>query len=165
MLQVILTIVSLLGYYLNCKRIRICFILWIMCNIGLMYMDFCANSYDRMVFNIAQIGIGLFGFINWGKRKRTNKKESKYKALLNKVGTLNIVLVCVGLFFVWFNWRMLVMFKEQGAIPETYACAVIAATIGECGICGWIRTSKNKKQEREWSKEDQRDLLNGNEEG
>ena len=41
-------------------------------------------------------------------------------------------------------------------MPETYACAVVAATIGECGICGWIRTNKDKKQDRKWQKEDER---------
>ena len=41
-------------------------------------------------------------------------------------------------------------------MPETYACAVVAATIGECGICGWIRTNKDKKQDLKWQKEDER---------
>ena len=80
--------------------------------------------------------------------------DKKFKKWLDKVGTLNIILFCVGLFFVWFNYQMLELFKLCGAIPETYACAVIAATIGECGVCGWIRTSKDKKQAHEWSKED-----------
>lgn len=66
-----------------------------------------------------------------------------------KIGTLNIILFIVGAFFVWFNWQMLCIFREYGAIPESYACAVIAATIGECGICGWIRTTKDKKQSKE----------------
>lgn len=65
--------------------------------------------------------------------------------------------MCVGLFFIWFNYQMISMFKVQGMIPETYACAVIAATIGECGICGWIRTNKDRKQQRQWDKEDQKE--------
>lgn len=80
----------------------------------------------------------------------------KLKERIAKIGTLNIVLICVGLFFVWFNYQMLEMFKLVGSIPETYACAVIAATIGECGICGWIRTNKDKKQQRDWDKEDRK---------
>lgn len=81
----------------------------------------------------------------------------KLKELVGKIGTLNIVLVCVGLFFVWFNCQMLEMFKMFGSIPETYACAVITATIGEAGICGWIRTNKDKRQDRKWAKEDQKE--------
>lgn len=81
----------------------------------------------------------------------------KLKEWLGKIGTLNIVLICVGAFFVWFNYQMLEIFKTFGSIPETYACAVIAATIGEAGICGWIRTTKDKKREREWKKEDQKE--------
>lgn len=73
---------------------------------------------------------------------------------IKRMGTLNRILILVGVFFIWFNWQMLCIFREQGMIPETYACAVIAATIGECGICGWIRTNKDRKRERQWEQED-----------
>lgn len=81
----------------------------------------------------------------------------RIKAALGKIGTLNLVLIVVGAFFVWFNWQMIQMFRECGAIPETYACAVITATIGECGICGWIRTNKDRKRERDWEKQDEKE--------
>jgi RsiW-degrading membrane proteinase PrsW (M82 family) len=73
----------------------------------------------------------------------------KMKLLIGKIGTLNLILIIVGVFFLWFNWEMLEIFKEKDAIPETYACAVITATIGECGICGWIKTTKEKNKEKE----------------
>lgn len=59
--------------------------------------------------------------------------------------------------FVWFNWQMILVFREYGSMPETYACAVVAATIGECGICGWIRTNKDKRLDRKWQKEDEKE--------
>ncbi len=102
------------------------------------------------------------------KARRKRKRKSIFKKIkewFGKIGTLNIVLICVGLFFVWFNYQMLEMFKLCGAIPETYACAVIAATIGECGICGWIRTNKDKRMQREWDKEDQKEMKSNNMEG
>lgn len=77
----------------------------------------------------------------------------KMKLLIGKIGTLNLILIIVGVFFLWFNWEMLEIFKEKDAIPETYACAVVTATIGECGICGWIKTTKEKNKEKE-EKED-----------
>ena len=81
----------------------------------------------------------------------------KVKSFFAKVGTLNIILFIVGAFFVWFNWQMIVVFRECGAIPETYACTVVGSVIGECGICGWIRTSKDRRREREWEKEDRKE--------
>ena len=89
------------------------------------------------------------------KKKRIGLTK-RIKMRIEKIGTLNIVLMIVGAFFVWFNWQMIVTYRIQGAIPETYACAVIAATIGECGICGWIRTTKNRQREREWELEDKK---------
>lgn len=78
----------------------------------------------------------------------------KLKAAIGKIGTLNLILILVGVFFLLFNWQMLKIYRECGSIPETYACAVIAATIGECGICGWIRTNKDRKREHRWEQEE-----------
>lgn len=90
--------------------------------------------------------------------KNRSKKEfhplKKLKEILIKIGTLNLILILVGAFFVWFNWQMLDLFRQYGNIPETYACAVIAATIGECGICGWIRTNKDRNREHQWEQEE-----------
>lgn len=85
------------------------------------------------------------------------KRLKKIVTTVKKVGTLNLVLILVGTFFVWFNWQMILVFRECGSMPETYACAVVAATIGECGICGWIRTNKDKRQDREWQKQDEKE--------
>lgn len=91
------------------------------------------------------------------------KKIKKIVSAIKKVGTLNIVLMLVGAFFIWFNWQMILVFRECGSMPETYACAVVAATIGECGICGWIRTNKDKQQDRKWQKQDEKEGREQNE--
>ena len=88
------------------------------------------------------------------KKQKGFHPLKKLKESIGKIGTLNIVLILVGAFFVWFNWQMLETFRLYGSIPETYACAVITATIGECGICGWIRTNKDRKREHQWEKEE-----------
>lgn len=91
------------------------------------------------------------------------KRLKKIVTTVKKVGTLNLVLILVGTFFVWFNWQMILVFRECGSMPETYACAVVAATIGECGICGWIRTNKDKQQDRKWQKQDEKEGREQNE--
>lgn len=91
------------------------------------------------------------------RKRKTFHPLKKLREVAGKIGTLNLVLILVGAFFVWFNWQMLITFREYGSIPETYACAVIASTIGECGICGWIRTNKDRSRERMWEKEDEKE--------
>lgn len=92
----------------------------------------------------------------WHRRSPISLKTI-YAATLGKIGTLNLILILVGAFFVWFNAQMLDIFRVYGAIPETYACAVITATIGECGICGWIRTNKDRKREHDWERADKKE--------
>lgn len=88
------------------------------------------------------------------KKNRDFHPLKKIKKLVKKVGTLNLVLLLMFTFFIWFNWQMLCIFRECAAIPETYACAVVAATIGEAGICGWIRTTKDRSREHKWELEE-----------
>lgn len=93
-----------------------------------------------------------------GKRLQ-KKKQPWYRPLqraYRKVGTLNLILVVMFVFFLWFNWQMISLYRETNSIPETYAVAVIGATIGEAGICGWIRTRKMRTQERKWEKQDKK---------
>ena len=70
-----------------------------------------------------------------------------------KIKTLDIVLICVFGYLIYLNWQMLEVFREFGSAPETAWCALIAALIKECGICGWIKTSKERNQKREDTEE------------
>lgn len=88
------------------------------------------------------------------KKRRQFYPLKKIKEVARRIGTLNLILILVGAFFVWFNLQMLCIFREQSTIPESYACAVVAATIGECGICGWIRTNKDRRREHQWEQEE-----------
>ena len=85
---------------------------------------------------------------------RAKRAARRIRAAVKAAGTLNIILAVVAVFFAWFNWQMMCIYRDCGSIPETYACAVVAATIGECGICGWIRTTKDRRRDRKWELED-----------
>ena len=41
------------------------------------------------------------------------------KERIKKIGTLNLILILVGAFFIWFNAQMLNIFRMYGAIPES----------------------------------------------
>ena len=49
--------------------------------------------------------------------------------------------------------------RKYGALHCVFpaGCAVIAATIGEAGICGWIRTTKDRKREHDWERADRKE--------
>ncbi len=93
----------------------------------------------------------MFAFIKKRRKRRRKKNVAK-----KKIGTLNIVLICIFVYTAYLNWQMLETYKLCGSAPETAWCALIAALLGECGICGWIRTNKDKQQDRKWEKEDRK---------
>ena len=40
------------------------------------------------------------------------KRLKKIVSTIKKVGTLNLVLMFVGAFFIWFNWQMILLYRQ-----------------------------------------------------
>lgn len=73
---------------------------------------------------------------------------------MKKPKTMDVVLVFIAIALVVFTAVMISLFKTQGAIPDTLCTCVFAALGGECGAMAWIKTTKEKKQDRAWTLED-----------
>lgn len=74
-----------------------------------------------------------------------------------KIGTMDIVLVIVGILLAAFTIKMTFVYETVGAIPDTLCTCVFAALGGECGIMGWIKTTKERNREREWMLQDKKE--------
>lgn len=72
------------------------------------------------------------------------------------------VLIVVAVLLILFTLEMIHVFKTQGAIPDTLCNCVFLALGGECGVMGWIKTTKDKYKDREWAKEDQAEMQRDN---
>lgn len=86
-----------------------------------------------------------------GKRmqKRRNGKR-------NPIGTMDKILIVVFVCLVVFAVTMIWLFTVYGSVPDTLITCVFATLGGECGILGWIKTTKEKKQDRKWQREDRK---------
>lgn len=78
-LQVVLTIGCLIGSYLNCRKAKICFIIWLICNLGWAYVDLMNGAYSRMALDLIHISFNVYGLLQWNKNNKNNdaKKEKK----------------------------------------------------------------------------------------
>ena len=65
-------------------------------------------------------------------------------------GVMNIILVIVGVCLFCVYCRYDTHFHGVRAIPDTLVTCVFAALGGECGIMGWIKTTKDRRRERKW---------------
>lgn len=63
-----------------------------------------------------------------------------------KIRTATVVLVCVGTFLLLFVLACLWLFHETGNEPSTLITSVFAICGTECGVLGWIRTTKSKHE-------------------
>ena len=83
------------------------------------------------------------------------KNKAKKKKLTEKAGgTMNVILIIVGVILVVFTIAMIHLFMVYGAVPDTLVTCVFAACGGEFGIMGWIKTTKERNQSRKWELED-----------
>ena len=76
-----------------------------------------------------------------------SKKEPK-KSFLSRFGTMNLILIIIGITLLCFTVSMIDLFKTYGTIPDTLVTCVFAVLGGECGVMGWIKTSKEKNRDR-----------------
>ncbi|WP_298028676.1 hypothetical protein [uncultured Dysosmobacter sp.] len=98
-----------------------------------------------------------------GSRKRrsggrTQNKQAgpaeKKPGLLDRIGTMNIVLVLVGAAVLLFTLKMIELYELTGGIPDTLVQCFYSMMGFECGILGWIKTAKEKHRERKRRRED-----------
>lgn len=83
------------------------------------------------------------------ERKRTKRQAKK------KMGTIDKILLILFIGLVIFVVKMIQLFEAYGMVPDTLITCVFAAVVGEVSITGWIKTTKERLQDRKWQLEDQ----------
>ena len=71
--------------------------------------------------------------------------------------TMDRILIIVGIALAVFTGTMTVIYCVTGGIPDTLCTCVFAALGGECGVMGWIKTTKERLRERKYEIEDRED--------
>ena len=90
-------------------------------------------------------------------RNRTARRRVEPQMNVKKgIKTMDLILVIIGVSLVWFTHRMLTLYETTGGIPDTLCQCVFALLGGECGVMGWIKTTKDKQQDRKWAEEERR---------
>lgn len=70
------------------------------------------------------------------------------------IGTMNIVLVIIAVFLLVFVIALMWVYYRTGGIPDTLCTCVFAICGGECGVMGWIKTTKDRYRDRKYELED-----------
>ena len=71
-----------------------------------------------------------------------------------KTGTMNVILVVIAIFLLLFVVVMVKLYYLTGGIPDTLCTCVFAICGGECGVMGWIKTTKDRYRDRSYELED-----------
>lgn len=71
-----------------------------------------------------------------------------------QIRTMDVILAIIAAFLLLFIVVMVWLYYKTGAIPDTLCTCVFAACGGECGVMGWIKTTKERQKERQYELED-----------
>lgn len=91
------------------------------------------------------------------KEDKKNEDRTQPSPKKSGIGVMDIILIIVGISLLAFTIAMIQLFREYGAVPDTLVTCVFAALGGECGIMGWIKTTKDRNKERKWEVEDRQE--------
>lgn len=91
----------------------------------------------------------------WWRRMKRRRAKLKAARKPKQIRTMDVILVVIAIALTAFTIAMIKIFRETGMIPDTLCTCVFAALGGECGAMAWIKTSKERNQDRKWIQEDQ----------
>jgi len=71
------TIFAIVGTFLNAKRIRFGFVIWMITNAVFVGYNLYLGSYQQSALFTVYFGLALFGWINWGKETKKSDKSTE----------------------------------------------------------------------------------------
>lgn len=71
-----------------------------------------------------------------------------------QIRTMDVILAVIAAFLFLFIVVMVWLYYQTGAIPDTLCTCVFATCGGECGVMGWIKTTKERQRDRQYELED-----------
>lgn len=72
-----------------------------------------------------------------------------------KIKAMDVALVIVLIITLVFTGGMIWIFIQFQSVPDTLITAFFAVVGGECGVMGWIKTSKEKNKVKDEEKNEE----------
>lgn len=72
----------------------------------------------------------------------------------NKLKTMDVILIVLGIAIAVFVIDMRNIYIQTGGVPGELIAGFFTVVGGECGVMGWIKTTKDRRQERQYELED-----------
>ena len=74
-IEILGTATSLIGILFNIKKMRICFVIWLISNFCWIYVQAQAGIWGMVACQVAFIGTCIWGWIEWGRKGDNNGRN------------------------------------------------------------------------------------------
>lgn len=112
-----------------------------------MYMKIAvviACCIGAFLLGIAVLYIGMKLSILFANKRKKRSRSTENTTEKKKIGTMDLILIIIGILTLIFTVTMIWIFIVQGAVPDTLITCFFAFVGGEAGIMGWIQNTKKK---------------------
>ena len=89
------------------------------------------------------------------RRSDTTEAKSTAGKAKPRIGKMDLILIIIGVTLLLFTLKMIQLFEMYQTVPDTLITMVFGVCGGECGVMGWIKTTKERQRERGWQMEDE----------
>ena len=83
-------------------------------------------------------------------------KKSKTEPQKKRINKMDVFLIIIFVTLAVFTITMIRTFHLYGSIPDTLCMCVFGVLGGECGAMAWIKTTQERRREREYELEDRK---------
>mgnify|MGYP000224626091 CR=1 FL=1 len=122
------------------------------------------DSIDQEM-NVAEYGCRELPYMDEAPREIIREKQVhrmfpmclfKWRKIMQreKWKTMDVILVILAIFLLVFVIVMIAIYIRTGGIPDTLCTCVFSVCGGECGVMGWIKTTKDRHLSRQYELED-----------
>jgi hypothetical protein len=79
----ILTTITIVGTYLNSRQNKMGFLIWGVCNLAWLLIDFNRGIYAQAALYVVFIGFNVYGWYQWGKKSKEKNvnRDNEHKLL------------------------------------------------------------------------------------
>lgn len=67
----IIVAISFYGSFLNARKKRACFIMWITSGLLWALVDLVEGKFWRLTLDMVQVSFSIYGFLKWGQKNNT----------------------------------------------------------------------------------------------
>ena len=81
----VLSFIGIVGFLLNIKKKKSCFVLWTISNAGFIVVNILTGTYGQLPPWVVYLAMGIYGYIRWRKDERSSQIRDRLRMVCQRL--------------------------------------------------------------------------------